>query len=344
MKHSALTFLGDVFLKDEVELRVDLPGAVILNLEAPLTDREVGYPGKINLRSSAAHLVATFAPPPVAVSLANNHVMDFGEDGYLDTIANLARLGIAHFGAGSPADDFHNPLMLEVAGRKVAVLGYAHASSTPVFHGPGHSGAARLDLETVTRDIASSREHGAERVAVIAHWGHEQVDLPSPECVGLARAIIEAGADLIVGHHSHCIQSFEVYHDKHIFYGLGNCIFPAHRSPSYFDETGRSTQRADSRPSLRNRRSLAVTWDPTTEEVEITPLVFGGGSLSRARFNPERHRMRLDSLTGYEARYARAYKWGKMRHTIARFMSNPKLPRLHHFRSITKQIRSGTQR
>lgn len=339
-----ITFLGDVFLKDPVDVRVDLPGALLPNLESPLTDHEVGYPGKINLRSSPTNLVATFSPLPVAVGLANNHIMDFGERGYVDTITALDLLGVKYFGAGSPSNSFYNPLLLEVAGMSVAVLGYAHESSTPVFHTDDHSGAGRLELNTVVHEISASRASGAQRVVVVVHWGHEQVGLPSPECVLLARAIVDAGADLIIGHHAHCIQSYEVYAGKYVFYGLGNCIFPAHQSPSHFDASGRSTKRADSRPSLRNRRSLAVIWNPASEAVKIMPLVFERGALARARFGLARHRLQLDTLDGYEARYARAYKWGKVQHSIARFISQPKLPRLHHVKTITKQMRSETQR
>ena len=344
MNPSVLTFLGDVFPKHPVDVRVDLPGALVPNLEAPLTDHAIGYPGKINLRASSANLAATFTPLPLAVGLANNHIMDFGVEGFTDTVAELRSLGVRYFGAGDATDGFSNPLLVEVAGVTVALLGYAHESSTPVFHTAEHPGAARLELAAVTRDIAASRDRGAQRVVVLAHWGHEQISLPAPECVQLGRSIIDAGADLIIGHHAHCIQSYEMYAGKYIFYGLGNCIFPPHQSPSYFDATGRSTRRADSRPSLRNRRSLAVSWDPITEAVTITPLLYHRDALVAGHFAHRRHLLEFDSVKQYLARYARAYKWGKLQHTIARFVAKPKLPGLHHLRSIAKHLGSDTQR
>jgi len=344
LSDTVLTFVGDVFPKDPVDVRVAFGGRVVANLEAPLTERTEGYPGKINLRADAKNLVATFEPPPVAVSLANNHVMDFKEGGYLDTTEALDALGIMHFGAGDPGNSFHNPAMVEVGGMRVALLGYAHISSTPVFHTDEHSGAARLELAEVTREIEACRSRGAHRVVVMAHWGHEQVALPPPECVVLGRAIIDAGADLVIGHHAHCIQSFERYAGKHVFYGLGNCIFPAHQLPSYFDASGTSTMRADSRPAKRNRRSLAVTWDPRTEDVVITPLLFQDGALVKGSFGVQRHRLTLDTMERYEARYARAYGWGKLQQTIHRFIARPKLPRLHHVKTISKMLRSDVRR
>jgi len=344
LSEAVLTFLGDVFPKDPVDVRVAITGRIVANLESPLTARTVGHPGKINLRSDPANLAATFDPPPVAVSLANNHIMDFKEGGYLDTIAALDELGVKYCGAGGPDNGFNNPVLLDVSGVLVALLGYAHVSSSPVFHTEDHSGAARLELTEVTREISACRERGAQRVVVMAHWGHEHVSLPPPECVLLARAMVDAGADLVIGHHAHCIQSFEEYEGKHVFYGLGNCIFPPHQLPSYFDASGTSTVRADSRPAKRNRRSLAVTWSPVTEVVTITPLYFNDDALVRGRFGVERHRLVFETPERYEARYARAYGWGKMRQAVNRFLARPKLPRLHHVKTIAKQWRSTERR
>ena len=335
-----LTFVGDVFPKDRFVFDIDLPGAIVLNLEAPLTDHQVGYPAKINLRGKVEHLETAFEPPPVAVNLANNHILDFYEPGLDDTLAELDRLGIAYCGAGSPEDSFRNPAEIVVAGVRVALLGYADESSTPVFHTADHPGAARLDLDRVRRDIQDCRRAGADRVVVMAHWGQEQVTLPSARCIELGRAMVDAGADLIIGHHAHCIQSFEEYRGTYIFYGLGNCVFPAHQSPSYFGADGKPTRSVDSRPALRNRQSLAVTWDPATGSVHAEPLHFDGSVVRRGRFSVNRYRLNLASLTGYEQRYQRAYNRGKLRHTFMRFVTKPKLPRLHHLKALRNLLRS----
>src|SRR5690606_23195448 len=101
-----ITFLGDVFLTRPVEVEVELPGSVVCNLEAPLTRRTLGYPGKINLRTDPTVFDETFPQAPIAVCLANNHVMDFREEGLADTIEHLERRGIRWFGVGTEADAF----------------------------------------------------------------------------------------------------------------------------------------------------------------------------------------------------------------------------------------------
>lgn len=341
---ASLTFLGDVFPQNAFSVDAALEGPFVINLEAPLTSRTVGYPRKINLRGKAEHLKAGFDPLPVAASLANNHIMDFYGPGLNDTIATLTELAVAHCGAGSPADSFRNPAMVSAGGLKVGLLGYADESSTPVFHSDEHPGAARLTLEAVTNDIARTRGLGADRVVVMAHWGEEQVLLPTRRCIELGRAIIDAGADLVIGHHAHCIQSYEEYNGKHIFYGLGNCVFPAHQSPSYFTAEGVPTRNADSRPALHNRRSLAVTWDAASGAVDIAPLYFDDHTVRRGRFSVERYRLRLTSLAGYDERYQRSYNRGKLRHTLMRFLSRPKLPTLKHFRALRAMVRSTPPR
>lgn len=336
-----LTFLGDVFTKDHVDIRCELPGEVVFNLEAPLTRRTLGYPGKINLKGSEECLAKTFVKPPIAVGLANNHVMDFYDGGLSDTIEALDELGIQYFGAGTVENAWRNPCVVEVGGVSVAILGYAHTSCTPVFASDKHAGAAPLTLDQARFDIERARSHGADRVVVQAHWGEEHVPLPSRECIELGRALIDAGADIVIGHHAHCIQSFETHAGKPIFYGLGNCIFPAHRSPSYFDEHGKPTRIAGTEPAPRNRRSLAVSWEPGSGRFGIAPLVFEQGELKPGRFSTERYRLRVGSWEAYEARFARTYHNGKLRHTIERFIADPKLPRWHHLRTITRMLRSS---
>lgn len=336
-----ITFLGDVFPKAPVELQVELPGTLVLNLEAPLTDQRVGYPAKINLRGDKKALSTTFAGRDVVATLANNHVMDFRAEGVKDTLAALHELGIPHCGVGDEADSWLNPAWLEDDGLRVAVLAYADASCTPVFAADGHPGAAPLGHDRVTSDIATARSAGADRVVVTAHWGDEQVHLPAYRCVELARSFVDAGADAVVGHHSHCIQSYETYQGKPIMYGLGNCIFPAHKSPSYFDAEGNPTKVKDTRPSQRNRRSLALKWEPRTGAFEVLALYFDGSRLRRGLRGHRRHELVIGDAARYESRYSRAYVWGKLLHTIERFMASPKLPRSTHLSSVGRLIRTA---
>lgn len=335
-----LTFLGDVFLKDPVAIEVALPGRVVLNLEAPLTRRHRAYPRKINLKADPENLPATFEELPLAVCLANNHALDFYEAGLEDTFEALEELGVPYFGASRPDAGYGNPLIVDVAGVRVALLGYADRSSNPVLATANGTWVAEFSLERLAADIAAAREEGAERVVVQVHWGYEHVPLPSPEHVRLGRAMIEMGVDMVIGHHSHCVQSFETYNGKPIFYGIGNCIFPPHQSPSYFDEAGSPGSVVDSRPAPWNRRSLAVSWDPASERVAVQPLHFADGRLTRGHFSVESFRLKIESFEAYDQRFQRAYRWGQLRYTLARFVTRPKFPGLHHIRRIGQALRS----
>lgn len=333
-----ITFLGDVFLKDPVSVEVQLEGDVVFNLEAPLTDRTVGYPGKINLKGAPGNLAASFPRLPAAVSLANNHVMDFFEGGLEDTLGVLSTAGIGCFGAGDASNGFRNPFVLESSGVRVALLGYADASTSAVFGSESTVGVAKFDLERVLADMADARRAGSDRVVVQLHWGEEQVGLPSPAAIVAARQIVAAGADLIIGHHSHCIQSFEELDGKHVFYGLGNCVFPAHRSPSHFDANGVATAVHDSVSAPWNRTSLAVTWNPVDNSVRIAPLAFVKGRLRSGRFSPLSYRLPERSMEEHALAFERSLRLGKLRYTLARFAQRPKLPGIRHVRGVWRIV------
>lgn len=336
-----ITFVGDVFPARPVEVAVDLPGVVVLNLEAPLTDSRAAYPGKINLRGSADAFAATFAGREVVATLANNHCMDFQEPGLLDTFAALDGLGVPYCGAGTAADGWRNPATFTARGLTVAVLAYADPSCSPVYGDGERPGAAPLVLERALRDVAAAREAGADRVVVAAHWGEEQVHLPTSRCVALARVLVDGGADVVVGHHAHCIQSYETYRGRPIMYGLGNCVFPEHESPSYYDAEGRPTRVQRTRPSARNRRSLALVWDPATGAFEVRTLYFDGRRLVPGRFDHERFRLEYRGAERHDVEYARAYRRGKLVHALESFVAEPKLPRLAHLRNVSRILRTS---
>ncbi len=333
-----ITFLGDVFLTRPVKVEAELPGSVVCNLEAPLTMRTRGHPGKINLRTDPRHFDETFPVPPVAACLANNHTMDYGAEGLDDTVLHLEQRGVRWFGVGTEADDYHNPLRLEHDGYEIAFMGYVCPTATPVFAEGERPGVAPLSLERIRSDIEAARRDGARRIVVHLHWGAEQVHLPSPEDVAKARAIADAGADLVIGHHAHCVQPFEVHHGKTIFYGLGNAIFPAHRSPSYFDANGVSQGLKVSRSYPWNRRSLAVTWNPTSNRVTVRALAFDGHALRFSAGLPRAARLAVGTDAAYADRYRRAYRWGKLRHTLAGYVAAPKLPRWRHVVSLRRML------
>lgn len=205
----------------------------VANLESALGD--VGQP--------ANKSYAFRAPPEAArslaqagidvVSLANNHGMDYGPEALQQGLSLLADAGIAAIGAGVDSDEAHRPYIVDVDELVLGFLGYVNvpvegrapyfdtASWTATADTPG---LAWADPEIITRDVDALRSQ-VDHVIVVLHSGYEYVPTPSPEQVAAARAAIDAGASLVIGHHAHILQGVEFRGDGVIVYGLGNFAF-----------------------------------------------------------------------------------------------------------------------
>lgn len=326
-----VTFLGDVFLPEPAEAAGLFTGPLVLNLEAPITTRDTPVAGKILLRTRASHLMRTFGQKPLAVCLANNHILDYGAGGLADTMAGLEQEGIPYFAAGPAERNHGNPMVVQVAGKRLALLGYVCPTTHP---SETDAGWIRLiDEAAIMGDIAHCREQAVDRIVVSLHWGEQGCWLPRREDALLAHRLIDAGADLIIGHHSHCRQGYEVYRGRHIFYGLGNCIFPDF-DVLLFDSV-RGIQFVE-RCVWRhwNNRSIAVRYDPVTNRCEP----FGMRLLANRRL---RSAGRVDvyridtTVSDYGKRLDRARALGALRDALGRFLSRPKVPRLHNIRALS---------
>ena len=188
------------------------------------------------------------------VSLANNHIGDAGDAGILQTIDNLEERGLAYSGAGKDSAAARKPAILEAGGVKVAVLGY-DAIASYYSAGDGEAGSSRLTLSRARNDIKRARKGGADIVIVFPHWGTEYRRTPFSAQQKLARDIIDAGADMIIGNHAHYAAAMEVYDGKPIWYALGNFIFDQ-------------------------------TWSEPTMEGITLELTFHGKDLMQARMRP----------------------------------------------------------
>lgn len=328
-----LTFLGDVYLPKPA--RVDIPdlGRFVPNLEYPITQCGQGAAGKVNLKAERNYLLASFPAAPTAVCLANNHILDYGEQGFQDTLTQLRDCEIPYFGAGKERDRYHNPLLLDVEGITVALLGYACPSTSAIIGDGEQAGAAKLDLMAIREDVQEARNSGAQVVVVSIHWGAEQVHLPKPDDVAIARSIVDAGADLLIGHHSHCIQPYEVYKGKPIFYGLGNCIFPDLDVPSYFKD-GQPTQRYIYRQYGWNKTSLGVKYDLASGRFTVMKLKYENDELKVVQRNCTQYRLRVGDPESYPRKFKKSFMLGKLRTAAMGFLTRPKLPRARHFRAL----------
>lgn len=159
-----------------------------------------------------------------AVSVANNHSGDFGKEAFAEQLSLLKAGGLPYFGGGMNLAEAHSPLILERNGLKVAVLGYNEVELRSYEAAPDTPGLAWSVDEQVQADIRTARDQ-ADLVIVYPHWGLEYHAEPSERQRALARAMIDAGADLVVGAHPHVTQTVEYYKDKLIVYSLGNFVF-----------------------------------------------------------------------------------------------------------------------
>jgi len=195
------------------------------NLENPVSDRGVRSGSIYSFRAEQATTTEAliFAGFDV-VSLANNHLWDYGRQAFIDTYELLEKNGIGAAGAGPNYEWAHRPVVRSVGETDVAFLAYTNllpkflglASSTPA--------SARYDDETLKADIAKAKEV-ADVVVVSLHWGDEYQTSHNVEQERVGKLAIDAGAKIVVGHHPHVVQEVEEYNDGLILYSLGNFVF-----------------------------------------------------------------------------------------------------------------------
>ncbi len=188
------------------------------------------------------------------VSIANNHIGDAGDNGILQTIANLKKRGLTYSGAGKDLAAARAPAILEAKGVQVAVLAF-DAIAKGYYAERDDPGSSQLTLRRAETGIKAAREAGADIVIVFPHWGVEYQYDPFERQQQLARDIIDAGADMIIGNHAHYAAAMEVYKGKPIWYALGNFVFDQ-------------------------------TWSEPTMEGITLELTFHGSELRQVRMRP----------------------------------------------------------
>lgn len=160
------------------------------------------------------------------VSLANNHVPDYGEVGVISTVTALTAAQVAYSGAG--ADDTHAyaPTIIEREGVRVGFLAYNDTDVVPDRYcaAPDRAGTACMDIARM-REAVTQLAPTVDIVVVSMHGGTEYVPRANIRQQEFARAAIDAGADIVIGHHPHVVQNIEYYNGHYIIYSLGNFVF-----------------------------------------------------------------------------------------------------------------------
>lgn len=202
----------------------------IINLESPVIDKD----NTEKIVKTGPHLFTDNTVFKLlkqininAVTLANNHILDYGPKGIYSTLAGCQQNNITTTGAGANLAAASEPTIVEKKGLRIALINFCeHEFSVATAKSAGTN---PLDLIDNLEKIKNARKL-ADFVLVIIHGGHEHYNLPSPRMIKQYRFFAENGADAVIGHHTHCISGFEIHHQIPIFYGLGNMLFTKHSS------------------------------------------------------------------------------------------------------------------
>ena len=222
--------LTDLFATDDMTL---------VNFEGTLTEETGKKEKKFNFKGPAEYTDILTLGSVEAVTVANNHTLDYGTKGRDDTIANLEAAGITVSGNGKLA-------IFEKDGVKVGMTGYCF---------PYKDGK-----KDIRADVKALRDMGCQIVIASFHWGSEYREDFTGEQRTIGRAAIKAGADIVVGHHPHIVQGIEAYEDSYILYSVGNLVFGGNVDP-------------DDRDAYAARVTFTVHEDRAeAPEVTIVPL------------------------------------------------------------------------
>ena len=195
----------------------------VLDLECPLTTANT------KISKTGPHIKAHPATARIlnhlncsVVVTANNHFKDYGWDGMKETYDSLKKHDIKWFGSGENLDEASKTFYWEKEDTKFAFINIAENEWTTTFG--AEPGCHPIDLASVFNQIQEAKKT-ADFIVVVVHGGHEHYDLPSPRMKKWYRFFVDAGASAVIGHHTHIISGYEVYHDAPIFYSLGNFCF-----------------------------------------------------------------------------------------------------------------------
>ncbi len=230
-KGPSVVFAGVQSVLDAADLR-------LANLECALTDLDTAEHKSYTLKAPPAAAAALRAGKFDVVSLANNHAMDYGFQGLLETQKALSQAGVASLGAGANFEQAHTPVILQRNGLRLAFLAYMDVpverdgfDARDWIATAARPGIAWADPDQIAADVSAARRN-ADVVIVLLHSGIEIAEYMSIVTGGQrleAHAAIDAGAALVVGSHPHQLESIEPYHGGLIAYSLGNFVFDDYR-------------------------------------------------------------------------------------------------------------------
>ena len=244
---------------------------MVANSEFTVSNRGRAMPGKLYTFRARPERLAIYEEMGVdLVTLANNHVYDFGGDAFLDMLDSFHEYQIPHIGAGRNLEEASRPYYFIINGYKVAFLSATRAEKYVLTPEATETQAGVFycyDPTNMIQQIKKVREE-SDYVISLIHFGREGSHELEKEQVESARMYIEAGSDIVIGHHAHTLQGIEFYNHKPIIYNLGNFIFN-----SEVDDT------VIFQMILNEEGNLSYKMLPALQKNEYTDLLIGDGKL-----------------------------------------------------------------
>lgn len=244
-KTVSISIVGDILMDSSVRAQINKNGIeypwemvkeyfqnddiTIGNLETSITTRGTKWEDKqFNFRSDPNNLKAMKEAGIDVLALANNHTLDYGYEGLLDTLSYLDKNDIKRAGGGKNKQEAIEGAIIEKNGLKIGVLSFSRVVPDVKWYAtdkrPGIVGAYDPHISEVIVRIEEMKKE-ADIVILSIHWGVELSATPRKQEMDLGKKLIDAGADIIMGHHPHVLQGVEIYKGKPIFYSLGNFVF-----------------------------------------------------------------------------------------------------------------------
>jgi poly-gamma-glutamate synthesis protein (capsule biosynthesis protein) len=206
------------------------------NLECCLAAGGKVVPKKYNFRGRPENATALKHAGFDIVSLANNHTLDYGKDALTETLASVRSAGVAPVGAGMTIREAHALRIVNIKGLRVGFLAYLGLFPPVVPLTANQPAVAMAEIHLITRDVTAARKR-VDVLIVSMHAGKEYTFRHAARQEEIAHAAVDAGADMVIGHHPHVVQDVETYRGKPIFYSLGNFIFDP--SPTFLRDRGK---------------------------------------------------------------------------------------------------------
>lgn len=247
----------------------------VANLETAVTNRGEKAKKTFTFRMPPEDIPAVRAAGFNLVSLANNHTLDYGLTGLLDTFAALNANGVAHAGAGRNVRESRKPAVVTANGVTVGLLSFSNTFPEEFWATDDSPGTTFGHERWVIADVASLRRQ-VDVVLVAFHWGAERSERPKEYQQLLAKAAVESGADAVIGHHPHVLQGIELIQGRPVLYSLGNYAFGSYSAAS--------KDSALARFEVKNGKIDGLTIVPLNvwnQEVAFNPQVAEGEEATR---------------------------------------------------------------